>query len=124
MAPTILIVEDEANIRKFMSVNLAVRGYNVIEADNARDGLAQLQDIRPDLLILDIRMPGISGLDLLDIISQAPDVPAIPVVVITASEAAADRMSASGNPQIVEVVMKPVSAPQLVEIVAKALAES
>lgn len=124
MATTVLIIEDEANIRKFASVNLAARGYNVVEADNAQDGLRQLRDARPDLMILDIRMPGMSGLDLLDAMSQEQDIPAVPVVVITASEGAADNMLESGYPDIVDVLIKPVSAPRLIETVAGALADS
>jgi CheY-like chemotaxis protein len=124
MTETVLIVEDEANIRKFAAVNLAARGYDVVEADNAQDGLKRLQDTRPALLILDIRMSGMSGLDLLDIMSREPDIPDIPVIVVTASEGAADSVLEADYPHIVEVLVKPVSAPRLVEIVASALEES
>ncbi|MBN1312087.1 MAG: response regulator [Anaerolineae bacterium] len=121
MTTTVLIVEDEANIRKFASVNLVARGYDVVEADNARDGLNHLRGMQPDLLILDIRMPGMSGMDLLEIMSQEPDTSSIPVVVITASESAADSMLGSAYPHIAEVLIKPVSAPRLIEIVASVL---
>jgi DNA-binding NtrC family response regulator len=118
---TILIVEDEANIRKFVAVNLAARGYNVLEADNARDGLDRLRSQQPDLLILDVKMPGMSGLDLLDIMTEEQE--DIPVIVMTASEGAMEGVQASSYPHIVEVLRKPAGAPRLVEVVASTLAE-
>jgi DNA-binding NtrC family response regulator len=116
---TVLIVEDEANIRKFAAVNLAARGYDILEADNARDGLERLRSEQPDLLILDVKMPGMSGLDLLDIMTEEQE--DIPVIVMTASEGAMESVQASSYPHIAEVLRKPTGAPQLVEVVASTL---
>lgn len=124
MPTTVLIVEDETNIRKFAAVNLAARGYNIVEADNAEDGMKRLKDTQPALMILDIKMPGMSGLELLDIMSQEPDIPTIPVIMITASEGAAACVLRSTYPHVAQVLIKPVSAPQLVETVSSVLKES
>ena len=83
--PKILIVEDEANIRKLLSVNLAARGYDVIEAEDGRHGLDQLREASPAILLLDIKLPDMSGWDLLEIIAANPAYPQVPVIVITAS---------------------------------------
>jgi CheY-like chemotaxis protein len=120
---TVLIVEDETNIRKFAAVNLAARGYDIVEVDNAQDGLKRLRDTQLALMILDVKMPGMSGLELLDALSQQPDIPAIPVIMITASEGAAAQALKSKYPYIAEVLMKPLSASQLVEIVSDVLKE-
>jgi CheY-like chemotaxis protein len=121
---TVLIVEDEANLRKFATVNLTARGYKVVEATNAYDGLEKLRSDQPDLLILDIKMPGMSGLDLLDIMSEEREIGDIPVIVMTASDGAADGVRMSEYPHIAEVLMKPTSAPRLIEVVANILAEA
>ncbi|MBN1122309.1 MAG: response regulator [Anaerolineae bacterium] len=121
---TVLIVEDEANIRKFVVVNLTARGYDVVEVDNARDGLERLRRDLPDLLLLDIKMPGMSGLELLEIISREQPISGIPVIVMTASEGVADSVEESSYPQIVEVLVKPVSVHRLVEVVSETLSES
>jgi two-component system alkaline phosphatase synthesis response regulator PhoP len=119
---TILIVEDEANIRKFVSANLAARGYDVIETDNAREGLDRLRDSSPAILLLDLRMPGMSGLDLLGIVSEDPELADIPIIVLTASQSQADIVSEE-FPHVIEVLMKPVKALRLVATVASALEE-
>ena len=82
----ILVVEDEANIRKFVTVNLAQRGHVVGEAQDAGGALAQLKAAAPDLLVLDIKLPDLTGWELLRKISQDPSLAAkFPVLVMTAS---------------------------------------
>jgi two-component system, cell cycle response regulator CpdR len=57
---SLLIVEDEDNIRKFVATNLVARGFEVVEAGDAETGLDQLRTNPPDVLVLDIRLPGMS----------------------------------------------------------------
>lgn len=117
---TVLIVEDDATIRKFLSINLSARGYKVLEADNARDGLAQIQENRPDLVLLDIRMPEMSGLDMLHLMNNDPDTAKVPVVIVTASHLnLAGEKSLAKN--VVDVLIKPVPAMQLVKAVSDAV---
>lgn len=60
---TILLVDDEANIRKLYHKELKREGYNVICAANAKDGLQLARELRPHLVILDIRLPGMDGIE-------------------------------------------------------------
>lgn len=62
---TIVYIEDEADIRQDVAEELREADYDVIEADNGIDGLAAIKDNRPDLVLCDISMPGMSGLELL-----------------------------------------------------------
>lgn len=82
---TILIVEDDPNIRKLISVNMVARGYNVIEAEDAQEGLARLLDGLAAILLLDIKLPDMSGWDVLKIMTDDPAYHPIPVIIITAS---------------------------------------
>jgi CheY-like chemotaxis protein len=59
----ILVVEDEPSLRMLYRGDLAEDGHEVATASNAQEALAQLESVRPDLVVLDIRMPGMDGLD-------------------------------------------------------------
>ena len=73
----ILIVEDDPNIRKLVRVNLAKRGYTVSEAEDSHKALALFQEIQVDLVLLDLVLPGLSGVDVCTWIRARSDVPII-----------------------------------------------
>ena len=73
----ILIVEDDPNIRKLVRVNLAKRGYTVSEAEDSHKALALFQEIQVDLVLLDLVLPGLSGVDVCAWIRARSDVPII-----------------------------------------------
>ncbi len=117
----VLIVDDESNIRKFAAVNLMARGYEVIEAGDAGEGLARLRDSSPAVLLLDIKLPDMSGWDLLAKARENPGLADIPVVVMTASINDANVVQAGDYPRVTEVLSKPVSAARLIQAIQNAL---
>ncbi len=119
----VLIVDDEANIRKFAAVNLQARGYEVVEAADAGEGLARLHDSSPAVVLLDIKLPDMSGWDLIAHASASPGLLTMPVVVMTASINDANAAQSTRYPCVVEVLSKPVSAARLVEAIEKAIRE-
>jgi two-component system phosphate regulon response regulator PhoB len=86
----ILIVEDEEALRELMSFNLTKAGYDVVEAENANDALIFLEEITPDLVILDIMMPGLKGTQFLQIMKKSPKYSYIPVIIVSARSSEAD----------------------------------
>ena len=119
--PSVLIVEDEANVRKLVSVNLTRRGYQVFEAKDGQQALAQLRDRTPSLMVLDIKLPDLSGWDILDRISNDPMIEArFPVLVMTASIMEA-HVDPDKFPSVVEVLIKPFSTTKLLSAVERAL---
>ena len=121
---TVLIVDDEANIRKFAAANLTRRGYRVIEAGDAEEGLERLRHgtagDAAEVLLLDIKLPGMSGWNLLEAIAGDSQIPQnIPVVIMTSSVTDASISTAS-FPNVVEVLVKPVSTDQLLRAVQNA----
>lgn len=78
----ILLVDDEANIRFIYSEELQDEGYSVIAASNGEEGLRLFEDENPDLVILDIHMPDINGIDVLR--RMKTQNPAIPVILSSA----------------------------------------
>ena len=73
----ILIVEDDPNIRKLVRVNLAKRGYTVSEAEDSHQAIALFQETPVDLVLLDLMLPGLSGVDVCTWIRARSDVPII-----------------------------------------------
>jgi DNA-binding response OmpR family regulator len=78
----ILVVDDEENIRELYRDELAEEGYRVEMAENGTQALAKFESFRPDLVTLDVMMPGMDGIEVLRRI-RAKD-PSIPVLLLTA----------------------------------------
>ncbi len=119
--PSILVVEDEANVRKLVTVNLIRRGYIVVEAKNAEEAFEQFHLYSFDLIMLDIKLPDSTGWELLTKIAADTQIPFNrPVLVMTASilDAQADLKR---YPMVVEVLIKPFSVAQLIAAVSRAL---
>jgi DNA-binding response OmpR family regulator len=81
----ILVIEDEPNLRKLIKTNFAASGYEVVTASDGEEGLNLAKEERPDLILLDIRMPGMSGWDVLIALKTNPKVKKVPVIIMTAS---------------------------------------
>jgi len=87
----ILIVEDNDKNLKLVRDVLQVKGYATIESGNAEDGLVLARERKPDLILMDIQLPGMNGIEALGVLRADPDTSAIPVVAVTASVMAHDR---------------------------------
>lgn len=79
----ILLIEDEVLNVKMYSTFLKAEGHQVISADDGEKGLRLVSEFQPDLIVLDIMMPKISGLDLLTRLRQDPKTKNIPVIVLS-----------------------------------------
>ena len=119
----ILLVEDEPGILNLVSVNLLRRGYEVAEAANGAEALELLEDTKPELIILDLRLPEVSGWAVLEHLSGRPSSPTnLPVVVMTASVIDPDLVR-SQYPCVTEVLTKPFDISTLISTVRNVLAE-
>lgn len=85
----VLVVDDEPRILKFLTIRLKVSGYEVLTANNGLAALELLQAQEPDLLVLDVVMPGIDGFEVL---KQARAVSSVPVIILSAREANIDKI--------------------------------
>ena len=82
-APLVLIVDDDPRIREFVRVNLEMDGYVVREAGNADEGLAALGEEPPDLILLDVMMPGVDGWEMLRRMQERHGMGSIPVIMFS-----------------------------------------
>ena len=87
----ILIVEDEDSIRGFLKINLKRNGFEVLEANNGEDALSATVEYRPDLILLDVMMPKISGFDVLDILRNTPETANVRIIMLTALSQPKDK---------------------------------
>jgi len=87
----ILIVEDNEKNLKLVRDVLRVKGYATIEATNAEDGIALANEHKPDLILMDIQLPGMNGIDALRVLRADPATAGIPAIAVTASVMQQDR---------------------------------
>jgi two-component system, cell cycle response regulator DivK len=87
----ILIVEDNEKNLKLVRDVLQVKGYETVEAGTAEDGIRLARERRPDLVLMDIELPGMNGVDALEVLRGDPATAAIPVAAVTASVMPGDR---------------------------------
>ncbi|MCW8835220.1 MAG: response regulator [Rhodospirillales bacterium] len=120
MPKKILIVEDnELNMKLFNDL-LQAHGYDTIQTNDGRDALALAQENRPDLILMDIQLPEISGLDVTKMIKADDDLKDTPVIAVTAFAMKGDeeKIREGGCDGY---IAKPISVPQFLETVAKFL---
>ena len=87
----ILIVEDNEKNMKLVRDVLQVKGYATIEAGTGEDGVRLATEHKPDLILMDIQLPGISGIEALRVLRANPETAKIPAIAVTASVMQQDR---------------------------------
>ena len=94
MAATILVVDDEKNIRRTLRMVLEGSGFNTLEASSAEECLEILESSEVDLLILDVRLPNMSGIEALEKIRSGPDTRRLPVLMVSGHASVAEAVQA------------------------------
>ena len=111
MAKTILIVEDEEAVRELEKFILEQQGYDVMEARDGLEGLAKAEFRKPDLILLDLMMPDVSGGRMFDEMKRHPTTTGIPIIVVTGKPDAHEMFDDEIGPD--NVIMKPFEAEAL-----------
>lgn len=114
----IVYIEDDASSRSMMYMILSRSGYEFVGAANGQDGIEQVITQQPDLVLLDINLPDLDGMQILKIIREDPRTESIPVIAVTA------RALDSGRNDLVAqgfdaYIPKPISRPHLLETIAR-----
>lgn len=117
----VVVIEDELNIRRFVTINLKARGHTVEEAGTGADGLRLLHNIMPEVLILDMMLPDMTGWQVLESMSQDETLKSIPVILMTASVNIGDSLKYAN---VVQHVMKPASVNVLLDALQNATASA
>jgi DNA-binding response OmpR family regulator len=115
----VLIVEDQADIRKLIRMTLEFEAYEIHEAADGSEGLRMAYAVRPDLLLLDVMMPGeLDGLQVCQTLKADPEMAHVKIVLLTARGQVRDRQA--GNlAGADEYLVKPFSPLQLIDTIGR-----
>jgi PAS domain S-box-containing protein len=114
---TILVVDDEANIRKFLRHELASRGYQVVEALGGTEAIDLARKHHPDLITLDVDMPDINGYDVTALLKSDPQTSDIPILIVSV----ADDKQRGYSLGVSDYLTKPIDVKSLTDKVARLL---
>ncbi|MBI5142475.1 MAG: response regulator [Nitrospirae bacterium] len=120
MRARILVVEDMDKNRKLLVAILEYNGYEVVEACNGAEGVRAARDYMPDLILMDIQMPVMGGVEAMRALKAAPDTSGIKVVALTSFAMKGDREKflAEG---FADYITKPINTRELPETIRKLL---
>jgi DNA-binding response OmpR family regulator/DNA-binding CsgD family transcriptional regulator len=118
----VLVVDDEPDVRELIQANLEADGHKVVLAADGREALANLQAIRPDVIVLDVMMPSIDGWEVLERLKREADeeLTTIPVLMLTARGEPEDRLR-GGIEGAIRYLVKPFDPDELCREVREAL---
>jgi two-component system KDP operon response regulator KdpE len=114
---TILVVDDEPQIRRVMRSTLSTHGYVITEATNGEDGIESARKIKPDLILLDVNMPGMGGIEACREIRRGSDAP---IIMLTVRNAEKDKVAAL-DAGADDYVVKPFGIEELLARIRSAL---
>jgi DNA-binding response OmpR family regulator len=113
--PTVLVVEDDAALRQMFATALTLAGFEVMEAPNGYEALHSVERRQPDVIVLDLLLPGFGGLSVQRDIADRAATKHIPIVIVTGSTRALDHLA------VACVLRKPVDPDALVAKVRECL---
>ena len=118
--PTVLVVDDDPVIVKLLQVNFEMEGYQVITAADGEEGLNRAREDMPDVMLLDVMMPKMNGLDVARVLKGDDATSGIPIVLLSAKAQAADVQA--GRNVADEYITKPFDPLELLDRVSKLIA--
>lgn len=121
MKKKILAIDDETDFLKMLKINLEEGGtYEVLTLSNAKDIIEQVHFFMPDVILLDIIMPGVQGVDACEMLSKDFQASRIPVIIISALNKVVDKFQAY-KVGAVDYLTKPVEKEKLIHSIEKAI---
>ena len=121
LGTTILLAEDDLILAELYTDRLKQEGFTVIHASNGVDALSFVKDYNPNLIILDIMMPRMNGLDVLKALKENPETEHIPVIIVTALVQEIEKINKMMNPADAYIVKSEVLPAEIIQEVKKRL---
>jgi len=109
----ILVIEDEPALRKVLDYNLRQAGHEVLLAERGEEGLRQAKEVRPDLVLLDLMLPGMAGTEVCRALQRAEATQRVPIIIVSARGDEVDRI-VGFELGAIDYVVKPFSVRELV----------
>lgn len=119
----ILVVDDDPMIVRLLRLNFEMDGYDVVEASNGKEALGAVAEHKPDLVVCDVMMPVMDGLEVVERLRKDTKTASLPIVMLSAKAQEIDIQHGKGA-GATEYVTKPFDPDDLLELVARLMAES
>lgn len=121
MTGRVLVIDDDRAIAQLTSIVLRAAGYEVEAAHDGYSGLERVRQMRPDVIVLDLRLPDIDGFEVAGLLGQDPELSSTPIIILSANvqEQARMRASAAG---VAAFIAKPFEKQVVLSAVGDALA--
>lgn len=116
--PRVLLVDDDRSLLRLLSMRLMAAGYDVLAVDGGRQALEQLPGFRPDMIITDLKMDGMDGMELFEEVHRSH--PGLPVLVLTAHGTIPDAFAAASR-GVFSYLTKPYNSRVLLDHMERAL---
>lgn len=120
MSKVIMTADDSASMRQMVTFTLKQAGYTVVAAVDGNDALVQMEKTKVDMLITDLNMPNVDGIELIRRVRARPLLKFIPIIMLT-TESADDKKMAGKAAGATGWIVKPFAADQLLAVVKKVL---
>jgi DNA-binding response OmpR family regulator len=120
--PVILVAEDERDIRDLIVFTLQISGFNVIQAPNGEEAVKKASEVKPDLILLDVRMPKMTGYEACEMLKEQEDTKDIPIVFLSA-KGQETEISTGLELGAEDYFLKPFTPDDLIQQVNKILAK-
>ena len=117
----VVCIEDEQEMIELVKLILSQHGFEVIGAVGGQEGLDKVAEIRPDLVLLDLMMPGIDGWHVYQKLRANPDLRDIPVIMVTAKAQSIDKVLGLHIARVNDYITKPFGPQELVQSVKRVL---
>lgn len=115
---TVLTVDDSASVRQMVSFTLRKAGYEVVEAVDGKDGLNKISSGKFDLIVTDLNMPNVDGIQLIASVRKLPGHAFVPILMLT-TESQAEKKDAARKAGATGWIVKPFNADQLIAVIQK-----
>jgi two-component system alkaline phosphatase synthesis response regulator PhoP len=117
----VLVIDDEENFTKLVKLNLEATGnFEVMVLSTPKDIILHLKKFKPDLVLLDLLMSGIGGLEACDMLNDDPLGQKVPIIILSALDKPADKSNAFKK-GVVDYLVKPIETNELISRIEKAL---
>lgn len=118
MGTQVLIVDDSRSMRQMVNFTLTENGYDVTEAENGKDGLDKLGQAQPELIITDIHMPEMDGIEFIKQVRGMGDYKFVPIIVLT-TEFEEEKQAEGQQAGATAWIVKPFTPEKLIEVAKK-----
>ena len=120
MSRRILVVDDAPSVTGVVQFVLDAEGYEAEIVEDGRQAMAAVERARPDLILLDLNVPGLNGYEIAEKLHERPETAGIPIILLTGTRESATNPRLAGYP-IKDIVLKPFSPKELISRIRTAL---